>query len=99
MPHRPHEGPTRAADDGQRHPASANGDYLSGERIVPRPIAPGISAADLIDGTFQAYNAGRINEAARLYAERMLDPAQDVTICLTIAGAMTPAGVGGAIIS
>jgi deoxyhypusine synthase len=99
VPHRPHDGPARAADDGQRHPASANGDYLSGERIVPRPIAPGISAADLIDGTFQAYNAGRINEAARLYAERMLDPAQDVTICLTIAGAMTPAGVGGAIIS
>ena len=100
MPHRPHEGPAPTPDDGHRHTdASANGDYLSGERIVPRPIVPGISAADLIDGTFQAYNAGRINEAARLYAERMLDPAQDVTICLTIAGAMTPAGVGGAIIS
>ncbi len=41
---------------------------------------------------------GRLNEAARLYANRMLDPEQDVTICLTIAGAMTPAGVGGAII-
>ena len=29
----------------------------------------------------------------------MLDPEQDVTICLTIAGAMTPAGIGGSIIT
>jgi deoxyhypusine synthase len=29
----------------------------------------------------------------------MLDPEQDVTICLTIAGAMTPAGVGGSILA
>lgn len=78
---------------------SPDGGYLSGPRIVPRTLAAGISAADLVDGAFQAYNAGRINEAARLYAERMLDPAQDVTICITIAGAMTPAGVGGSIIS
>ena len=78
---------------------SPDGGYLSGPRIVPRTLAAGISAADLVDGAFQAYNAGRINEAARLYAERMLEPAQDVTICVTIAGAMTPAGVGGSIIS
>jgi deoxyhypusine synthase len=58
-----------------------------------------MSVADLIDSAFQAYNAGRINEAARLYATRMLDPREDVTICLTVAGAMTPAGVGGSIIS
>jgi deoxyhypusine synthase len=58
-----------------------------------------MTVADLIDGGFQAYNAGRINEAARLYASRMLDPRQDVTICLTVAGAMTPAGVGGSIIT
>ena len=70
-----------------------------GERIVPRRIAPDITVADLLDGSFQAYNAGRINEAARLYSARMLDPEQDVTICLTIAGAMTPAGVGGSIIT
>jgi deoxyhypusine synthase len=58
-----------------------------------------MSVADLLDSAFQAYNAGRINEAARLYATRMLDPEQDVTICLTVAGAMTPAGVGGSIIT
>jgi len=78
---------------------ASDGDYLAGERIVPRRLQPDMTAADLIDGAFQAYNAGRLNEAARLYAGRMLDPEQDVTICLTIAGAMTPAGVGGAIIT
>ena len=66
---------------------------------MPRRLSPDVSAADLIDEAFQAYNAGRINEAARLYARRMLEPEQDVTICLTIAGAMTPAGVGGSIIT
>ncbi len=101
MPHRPHEGPApddqTAAPDGAH--ATAPDAYLAGERIVPRRIAPDITVADLLDGSFQAYNAGRINEAARIYSARMLDPEQDVTICLTIAGAMTPAGVGGSIIT
>ncbi|HET9111382.1 MAG TPA: deoxyhypusine synthase [Ktedonobacterales bacterium] len=108
MPHRPHEGPQKPAhNDHSQHAAQhdvVNGhhtaeEYLGGERIQANRIAPGITAADLIDTSFQAYNAGRLNEAARLYAGRMLDPEQDVTICLTIAGAMTPAGVGGGIIS
>ncbi len=108
MPHRPHEGPAprdeqeQTPNDHSSESASngaADGEYLAGERIVPRAITPDITVADLIDGSFQAYNAGRINEAARLYAERMLAPEQDVTICLTIAGAMTPAGVGGSIIT
>ena len=106
MPHRPHEGPApdgRQAQESdaeiqQQEPLRTE-DYLIGERIVPRRITPDTSAADLLDESFQAYNAGRISEAARLYARRMLDPDQDVTICLTIAGAMTPAGVGGSILS
>jgi deoxyhypusine synthase len=73
--------------------------FLTGPRIVPAHLTPELTVADLIDNYFQAYNAGRVNEAARLYAQRILDPAQDVTVCLTIAGAMTPAGVGGSIIS
>jgi deoxyhypusine synthase len=109
VPHRPHEGPAHPAHpassptpdhvpDHIARPPSAD-DYLSGERIVPQRIQPNMTVADLLDGAFQAYNAGRLNEAARLFAGRMLDPAQDVTICLTIAGAMTPAGVGGGIIT
>ncbi|HEX9038743.1 MAG TPA: deoxyhypusine synthase [Ktedonobacterales bacterium] len=102
-PHRPHEGPQRPHQADHQHDdherALSADDYLGGERIHADRITPGISAADLIDSSFQAYNAGRLSEAARLYAGRMLDPEQDVTVCLTIAGAMTPAGVGGAIIT
>ncbi|HEX6818270.1 MAG TPA: deoxyhypusine synthase [Ktedonobacterales bacterium] len=99
MPHRPHEGPAPTPEQDGQADALETGDYLTGERIMPRRLSPDVSAADLIDEAFQAYNAGRINEAARLYARRMLEPEQDVTICLTIAGAMTPAGVGGSIIT
>ncbi len=100
MPHRPHEGPQHPPTEanGQQH-AHEQADYLTGERITPQRLTPDMTVADLIDSSFQAYNAGRISEAARLYARRMLDPEQDVTVCLTVAGAMTPAGVGGAIIT
>jgi deoxyhypusine synthase len=108
MPHRPHSGPapdeSNKRSEGTAQPAGHEvtahaEDYLQGERIVPRPLRPEMSVADLLDEAFQAYNAGRINEAARLFARRMLDVDQDVTICLTIAGAMTPAGIGGSIIT
>src|SRR5437764_12219719 len=58
-----------------------------------------MTVAELIDQQFQAYNAARLNEAARLYAEEMLAPANDVTIGLTMAGALTPAGLGGCILT
>lgn len=52
----------------------------------------------LIDEGFQAFNAGRLSEACQLFSERMLDPAHDTTIGLTMAGALTPAGLGGCVI-
>ena len=66
--------------------------FLSGNRIAPQRIAAGTSVADLIDGTFLAYNAGRLREGCRLFAEKML--AGDVTIGITLTGALTPAGLG-----
>ena len=66
--------------------------YLSGNRIAPAPIGAGASAADLIDQAFLAYNAGRLREACRLFTERMLE--DDVTIGITLTGALTPAGLG-----
>ena len=66
--------------------------YLSGKRILPEPIRPGMSAVDLIDNAFLAYNGRRLREACRLYARRMLEP--DVTVGMTLAGALTPAGLG-----
>jgi len=66
--------------------------YLAGRRILPEPIRPGMSAVDLIDNAFLAYNGRRLREACRLYARRMLEP--DVTVGVTLAGALTPAGLG-----
>jgi deoxyhypusine synthase len=66
--------------------------YLKGPRIAPEPIRPGMSITDLIRRTFLAYNAGRLREAARLLAEKMLR--DNGTVGLTLSGALTPAGLG-----
>ena len=52
----------------------------------------------LIDEGFQAFNAARLGEACRIFSDKMLSPDHDTTIALTVAGALTPAGLGGAII-
>ncbi len=93
--------------DHMRHKDNSNidnhelsqGDYLSGAQIVPRRVHANMTVAELIDQQFQAYNSARLNEAARLYAQEMLDPEKDVTIGLTMAGALTPAGLGGCVIT
>jgi deoxyhypusine synthase len=66
--------------------------FLKGARIQPAPIAKDASAADLIDGAFLSYNGGRLREGCKLFTERMLD--EDVTVGLTLTGALTPAGLG-----
>ncbi len=96
MPHRPdHTHP----NDHEEHSELTQNDYLSGPRILPHRIHPNMTVAELIDQQFQAYNAARLNEAARLYVEEMLNPERDVTIGMTMAGALTPAGLGGCIIT
>lgn len=52
----------------------------------------------LIDDGFQAFNAGRLSEACQIFTGKMLNPAHDTTIGLTMAGALTPAGLGGCVI-
>jgi deoxyhypusine synthase len=52
----------------------------------------------LIDEGFQAFNAGRLSEACAIFADKMLAPEHETTIGLTIAGALTPAGLGGCVI-
>jgi len=66
--------------------------FLSGPRILPKGIKGKEKAADLVDGTFLAYNAARLREGCRLFTERMLEP--DVTIGMSLSGALTPAGLG-----
>jgi deoxyhypusine synthase len=66
--------------------------YLRGARIQPSPITGRESAADLVDQAFMAYNGARLREGARLLVERMLE--DDVTVALSLTGALTPAGLG-----
>lgn len=66
--------------------------HLRGKRIDPPGIAGTETAADLIDQTFLAFNAGRLRDGCRLFTERMLAP--DVTVGMSLTGAMTPAGLG-----
>ncbi|HUF29238.1 MAG TPA: deoxyhypusine synthase [Gemmatimonadaceae bacterium] len=66
--------------------------YLRGQRIDPRRIDGTETAADLIEGTFLAYNAARLREASQLLTRKMLD--SDVTVGMTLTGALTPAGLG-----
>ncbi|HZS06173.1 MAG TPA: deoxyhypusine synthase [Blastocatellia bacterium] len=66
--------------------------FLQGKRIAPTPINKNTTIVDLIESNFQAYNAARLREGAQLFAERML--ADDVTVGITLTGALTPAGMG-----
>ncbi|HYF38656.1 MAG TPA: deoxyhypusine synthase [Gemmatimonadales bacterium] len=66
--------------------------YLRGQRIDPRATTGKETVAELIDNAFLAYNAGRLREACQLYTKLMLEP--DVTVGMTLTGAMTPAGLG-----
>ncbi|MBI4811260.1 MAG: deoxyhypusine synthase, partial [Ignavibacteriales bacterium] len=60
---------------------------------VPKPIPKNVSIIQLIEEYFQAYNAGRLREAAQLLTEKMLT--SDTTIGMILTGALTPAGLGG----
>src|SRR5436190_13076158 len=70
--------------------------FLQGQSIQPPAIDANISIVDLIDETFNAYNGARFREACHLFTERMLEA--DVTIGVSLSGAMTPAGLGMAAI-
>ena len=66
--------------------------YLSGRRILPKPITGKEKASQLLDGAFLAYNAARLREGCELLVQRILQP--DVTVAMSLAGALTPAGLG-----
>jgi deoxyhypusine synthase len=79
-------------------PSKTQQQYLSGRPI--RYYRPRGSAdiRHLIDEGFQAFNAARLGEACRIFADKMLLPEHDTTIGLTVAGALTPAGLGGCMV-
>jgi deoxyhypusine synthase len=66
--------------------------FLHGSRIEPRPITGQTTIVDLVETSFQAYNGARLREACKLLSSKMLD--EDVTVGLSLTGALTPAGLG-----
>jgi deoxyhypusine synthase len=65
--------------------------YLSGKKILPEPISRKTDVVKLIDN-LDAYNGGRIRAACHLLKEKYSQ--EDVTVGLSLAGALTPAGLG-----
>jgi len=65
--------------------------YLTGKRVLPEPASKDSSLASIIDN-MDAYNGGRLRAACQLLRDKYSQ--EDVTIGLSIAGALTPAGLG-----
>jgi deoxyhypusine synthase len=72
--------------------ASTSKKFAAYPRLNPLGIGRKISAADLIDQTFLAYNGGRLREAAQLLTKKMLPG--DGFVGMSLTGALTPAGLG-----
>ena len=72
--------------------------FLTGEPVRYYRPRGSQEIRKLIDEGFQAFNAGRLNEACHVFSEGMLNPSNNTTIGMTMAGAMTPAGMGGCVI-
>src|SRR5512144_1784513 len=66
--------------------------YLGGQRILPKNLTGREKLADIVDQAFLAYNSARLKEGCQLFVEKMLQP--DVTIGMSLSGALTPAGLG-----
>src|SRR5262245_7509858 len=79
-------------------PNAPSKNYLSGKPIKYYRPRGSADIRQLIDGGFQAFNAGRLSEACHIFTEKMLAPEHETTIGLTVAGALTPAGLGGCVI-
>jgi deoxyhypusine synthase len=60
--------------------------------VSPKPIRPGMSVSDLINGCFYGHNARSLRDACLLFCERIAR--NDTRTALSLAGALVPAGVG-----
>ncbi|MHB9027269.1 MAG: homospermidine biosynthesis protein [Candidatus Latescibacterota bacterium] len=62
------------------------------QRLMPEAVRGG-DVARLIDGSFLAYNSARLREACQIFTKKYA--ASQVTVAVSAAGALTPAGLGG----
>lgn len=66
--------------------------FLSGAKILPKPITSDTTVVDLVERNFLAYNSGRLSEACKLFTREILE--KDVTVGVSMTGALSPAGLG-----
>lgn len=66
--------------------------YMSGKRILPKGITGKEKLSDVMQNAFLAYNSARLREGCELFTQKMLEA--DVTVGMTLSGALTPAGLG-----
>lgn len=71
------------------HPGRSR--FLKGERIRPKPIGRNVDVRTLVEGSFFAYNAGRLRDGCELFVEKMLRP--EVTVGMSLTGALSAAGL------
>jgi deoxyhypusine synthase len=88
---RPSEDHT-ASSAGSKRNCSHRDKLMSGKRVLPRNLTGSEKLVQVIDETFLAYNSARLKEGCRLFVEKMLQP--DVTVGMSLSGALTPAGLG-----
>ena len=79
-------------------PCAGREAWLTGPQIEPLQLGGNENVADLIDNVYarSGFNARRLSEAAQLVSRMIEDNA---TIGLTLAGAMTPIGMSGVLMS
>jgi deoxyhypusine synthase len=65
--------------------------YLKGKRVLPKPTSKDSTLVSVIDN-MDAYNGGRLRAACQLLRDKYSQ--EDVTIGVSLAGALTPAGLG-----
>ena len=65
---------------------------LRGKKIDPRKLDGTETVVQLVEGAFQSYNSGRLREGCQLFTQMMLE--KNVTVGMTLTGALTPAGLG-----
>jgi len=70
----------------------AQSNFLRGKKIDPRKLDGTETVVQLVDGAFQSYNSGRLREGCQLFTQLMLE--KNVTVGMTLTGALTPAGLG-----
>ncbi|MBI5373835.1 MAG: deoxyhypusine synthase [Candidatus Schekmanbacteria bacterium] len=70
----------------------AKNEFLKGKVINPDPITTDLSVTKLIEDHFNAYNGARLQEACLLLTSKVLN--ENVTLGMSLTGALTPAGLG-----